>query len=248
MQEAEQIDLLSQGIALRHVLRTQGSLLLDHFTSSIASEYQRGRERAAHSPELRRMERVAEAARRWARRLRRARLRARRLAPRPDRDGARDGETVGRLAAGLGRDLLSVSRSERPSGRGSAAAPTGGRTLERPVGENAPGVSLAIGEPGRGVDGWRLSHHQGQAAILITLHRPQRPTRYADVALLAAVLRDRELARSLVEIHLSPLDGERDGGAGSRRRCAPTSPRAATRRQQPPHSGWTGTRSNAACT
>ena len=36
------------------------------------------------------------------------------------------------------------------------------------------------------------------------------------LVLLAAVLRDKELARSLVEIHLSPLRDQRDGGAVSR--------------------------------
>ena len=218
MQEAERIDLLGQGIALRHVLRTQGSLLLDHFTSSIASEYQQERERAAHSSELRRMERVQ-------RLLAGGRVDSVELGYELDAwhlaliaMGARAGETVGRLAAGLGRDLLSVSRSEQTvwawfGGQRRLAA----ADLERPLSAKvAPGVSLAIGEPGRGIDGWRLSHRQAQAAILIALHRPQRPTRYADVALLAAVLRDRELARSLVEIHLSPLDGERDGGVGSR--------------------------------
>ena len=47
------------------------------------------------------------------------------------------------------------------------------------------GVSSAIGEPGKGLDGWRLTHRQAQAAMRIALRRPQRLTRYADVALLA---------------------------------------------------------------
>jgi hypothetical protein len=57
MQEAEHGDFATQRTALRHVLRTQGALL-DHFTASIATEYQQEAERAAHSPELRRAERV----------------------------------------------------------------------------------------------------------------------------------------------------------------------------------------------
>jgi DNA-binding PucR family transcriptional regulator len=73
------------------------------------------------------------------------------------------------------------------------------------------GVSLAVGAAGRGIDGWRLTHRQAQAAMLVALRRPQMLTRYADVSLLAAVLRDAELARSVVEIHLSPLDGQKDG-------------------------------------
>lgn len=37
-------------------------------------------------------------------------------------------------------------------------------------------------------------------------------THYADVALLASVLRDEMLARSLIEIYLAPLECQRDGG------------------------------------
>jgi DNA-binding PucR family transcriptional regulator len=46
--------------------------------------------------------------------------------------------------------------------------------------------------------------------MLVALRRPQALTSYADVALLAVVLKDSELASSLVEIHLSPLD-QKDG-------------------------------------
>src|ERR1019366_2130810 len=77
--------------------------------------------------------------------------------------------------------------------------------------------SLAIGEASVGIDGWRLTHRQAQAAMLVALRRPQRITWYSDVALLAAVLRDQELARSLVEVHLSPLEDQKDGGAVARR-------------------------------
>ncbi len=72
-------------------------------------------------------------------------------------------------------------------------------------------MSLAIGEPGRGVKGFRLTHRQAQAAQLVALRRPQWLTRYSDVALLAFALRDEALARSLVDIYLSPLDGPRQG-------------------------------------
>jgi sugar diacid utilization regulator len=84
--------------------------------------------------------------------------------------------------------------------------------IERQLSARKPvGVSLAVGAPGRGADGWRLTHRQAQAAMLVAQHRPQMLTLYADVSLLAAVLRDGELARSLVEIHLAPLDGQKDG-------------------------------------
>jgi PucR C-terminal helix-turn-helix domain/GGDEF-like domain len=212
MDEAEQSDFSGQKIALRHVLRTQGALL-DHFTASIANEYQHEVERAAHSPEVRRTERVQ-------RLLAGAPVDAAELGYEFDAEhlgviamGARAGEIVQSLAAGLGRQLLSVSRSEETvwawfGGQGRLAI----TDIEPLLSAKEPaGVSLAIGSPGMGIDGWRLTHRQAQAAMLIALRKPQRLTRYADVALLAAVLRDRELARSLVEIHLSPLDDQRDG-------------------------------------
>jgi DNA-binding PucR family transcriptional regulator len=61
-----------------------------------------------------------------------------------------------------------------------------------------------------GIDGWRLTHRQAQAALLVAQRRPQMLTRYADVSLIAAVLSDRELERSLVAVHLAPLDGQKD--------------------------------------
>jgi DNA-binding PucR family transcriptional regulator len=74
-----------------------------------------------------------------------------------------------------------------------------------------PGVTLAIGEPAHGLNGFRLTHRQAEAAHLVAQHRPQSLTRYADVALLAFALRDEALARSLVDIYLTPLDDPRKG-------------------------------------
>ena len=211
MQEAEHGDFTSQRSALRHVLRTQGALL-DHFTASIATEYQQEAERAAHSPELRRTERVQKL-------LAGAPADAGELDYEFDAEhlaviamGAKAGETVRAMAAGLGAQLLSVGRSEETvwAWLGSRRRLAPG-DLERVLPAKGPaGVSLAVGGPGTGIDGWRLAHRQAQAAMLVALRRPQRLTLYSDVALLAAVLRDREMARSLVEIHLSPLENQKD--------------------------------------
>jgi hypothetical protein len=214
MQEAEHSDFTSQRTALRDVLRTHGALL-DHFTASIATEYQQEAERIARSPELRRTERVQ-------RLLAGASVDTTDLGYDFDAEhvaaiamGAKAGEAVRVVAAGLGCQLLSVLRSEETvwawfgSRRRLATA-----DLERALVSKGPaGVSLAIGGPQAGIDGWRLTHRQAQAAMLVALRRPQRLTLYGDVALLAAVLRDRELARSLVEIHLSPLEDQKDGAA-----------------------------------
>ena len=206
MQEAEHSDFSSNRIALRHVLRALGGLL-DHFTSSIANEYQHEAERMAHSPELRRNERVQ-------RLLAGAPVDAAELDYEFDAEhlgviamGTRAADTVRSLAAGLGRQLLAVSRSEETvwawfGGQRKLAFADIERLLSA---KETNGVSLAIGGPGRGIDGWRLTHRQAQGAMLVALRRPQRVTRYADVALKRLPLRDDTLARSLDEMYLSPL-------------------------------------------
>ncbi len=212
MQEAEHSDFASDRIALRHVLRALGGLL-NHFTSSIANEYQQEAGRMAHSPELRRNERVQ-------RLLAGAPVDAAELDYELDAEhlgviamGARAGELVRSLAAGLSRQLLSVSRSEE-----TVWAWLGGQRklafadIESQLsGKESAGASLAVGGPAHGIDGFRLTHRQAQGAMLVALRRPQTLTRYADVALLATALRDDTLARSLDEIYLSPLGGEKDG-------------------------------------
>jgi hypothetical protein len=207
----QEVDFASQSIVLRGVFGTLGALL-DHFTALMAHEYQREVERTAHSPELRRTELVQ-------RLLAGAPVDTAKLGYEFEAEhlgviasGAKARDAVRSLAAGLGRELLSVSPSED-----TVWAWFGGRraldveAVERLLSANEPaGVSLAVGRSGRGTEGWRLTHRQAQAAMLVAQRRPQTLTRYADVSLLAAVLRDQELASSLVEVHLSPLDGQKD--------------------------------------
>jgi hypothetical protein len=73
-------------------------------------------------------------------------------------------------------------------------------------------AALAIGEPGKGIADWRLTHRQARAAMTIAIRGPQRMVRYADVALLVAVLKDDLLTTSLRALYLEPLEVERDGG------------------------------------
>lgn len=119
------------------------------------------------------------------------------------------------LAAGLDCQLLAV-----PRGNGLVWAWLGARRpltvldLERLLATGAVAdASLAAGEPRSGLDGWRLTHREAQAAQEVALRRPQRLTRARDVLLLAAVLRDEALAKSLSETYLEPLEGHGDSGA-----------------------------------
>jgi DNA-binding PucR family transcriptional regulator len=78
-------------------------------------------------------------------------------------------------------------------------------------------VRLAIGGPARGLGGWRLSHHQARAAMAVAERSREPIVRYADVALLASLVRDDLLATSLCRLYIEPLEGDRDGGEELRR-------------------------------
>lgn len=129
--------------------------------------------------------------------------------------GAKAETGVRALAAGLDSQALVV-----PRGSGIVWAWLGARQplavpdLERLLSKGVAGDSLvAVGEPRMGIDGWRLTHREAQAAQEVMLRKPQRLTRACDVILLAAVLRDDALAKSLFESYLAPLEGHGDSGA-----------------------------------
>lgn len=76
------------------------------------------------------------------------------------------------------------------------------RALERgPVSR----VTFAVGEPGQGVEGWRASHFEAQAAQAVAIRRPQTVTYFSMVALEAIALQAPDLARSLHAAYLQPL-------------------------------------------
>jgi PucR C-terminal helix-turn-helix domain len=79
------------------------------------------------------------------------------------------------------------------------------------------GDAFAVGEPGKGFEGWRLTHHQARAAFAVALRRPEKIARYADTRLLAAALQNETLAQSLTQRYLMPLSTQSDGGAKLRR-------------------------------
>ena len=128
--------------------------------------------------------------------------------------GARAEPCVRALAAGLQCQLLVVPRGGDIvwawlGARRPLAAPEVERLLSDGVAGDA---TLAVGEPHSGLDGWRLTHREAQAAQEVMLRRPRRLTRARDVILVAAVLRDDALARSLFETYLAPLEGHGDSG------------------------------------
>jgi hypothetical protein len=107
--------------------------------------------------------------------------------------------------------LTSADLAQALSARASTSAKAFGN-MEAP----ALGVSFAVGEPARGLAGWRSSHRQAQAAQLVALRRREGLTRYADVALLATALKDEALVGWLQHVYLSPLDDYRKSGSALR--------------------------------
>lgn len=73
-------------------------------------------------------------------------------------------------------------------------------------------AAIAIGEPGDGLTGWRLTHRQAKAALPVAQGKDEPVVRYIDVAMLASAQSDDLLSRSLRQFYLNPLDRGRDGG------------------------------------
>jgi PucR C-terminal helix-turn-helix domain/GGDEF-like domain len=132
--------------------------------------------------------------------------------------GAGAQEAIGGLVSGLDRRLLLVAPDETTAwawlgGRRSFEAEelAAIRSVSLP-----PEVTIAVGEPGGGIAGWRLSHRQAAAALPVALRSDEAFVAYADVALLASMLQDDLLATSLRKLYLDPFNRERDGGAALR--------------------------------
>ena len=214
IEEVEERDL--QGVALKRLLRTQAAIF-DRLLAAIGEEHAREREGRLDTAEERRTELVR-------RLLAGERLDASELAY--DFDGfhvawvARGpglGEMARELAAALDRRLLAIHPDECTfwGWLGGRRAIDRVRLKDCIAAALPPRVTLAIGEPGEGLDGWRLSHRQGRAAMPIARGRGDAVF-YADVALLASILQDDLLTTSLHQIYLEPLERDRDGGEAAR--------------------------------
>ncbi|HEX5307880.1 MAG TPA: helix-turn-helix domain-containing protein [Solirubrobacteraceae bacterium] len=112
-----------------------------------------------------------------------------------------------------GRGAITVADVELALLGGRLGTPASVAPTRAPGRSGGRELAVALGEPAWALEGWRLTHRQAQAAMRVALRAPQPLTRYADVALLAAVLRDDLLADSMIEVYLSPLGDRRGAGA-----------------------------------
>jgi len=204
---------------LKRLTRSQ-AVLFDRLVAAVAGEYRREAEDRVRSIDAGRAERVRAL-----------------LAGEPiDLGGLgyefADGWHFGAAAAGPGaraalRDLsgrLDRSLLLVDGAGGSVWAWFGGA---RPVGADEARatcavhwptqVALGLGEPGKGLVGWRQTHRQALAALPVAIHGSVKQVSYIDCALLASVLADEVLASSLRARYLVPLRSHRDGGEALRR-------------------------------
>lgn len=208
----------ASGRELRRAMRT-ASVFFDHLVVAVAAAYSRETESRARSVEQRRVRRVEM-------------LLAGELVDTASLEYELDAWHVAAVAAGPGaraalrelavalerRLLLVCSGGETVWAWFGAPRPASSEAIKRVAAKDwSAEVSLALGEPGRGIDGWRRSHRQAIAALPVALRGAHRIVRYAEVALLASALRDDVLAASLEDLYLDPLTRERDGGEALRR-------------------------------
>jgi sugar diacid utilization regulator len=216
--EAKRIGISGDAAALDRIRRTRESLL-ENLIAVVEYEHDQERRRIAHSPEQRR-----------------AALVSRLLNDEPvgqtelaDLGYRFDAWHVGVIVNGpSARETLESLKTDRqllslPQGEETVWAWLGGQRrlanseMERlGPGSEPLGVLLSIGEPGTGLEGWRRTHRQAQEALRVALLSQAKRTRYADIALLTPWLQDPDGARSLVELYLSPLNGQKDGGSTAR--------------------------------
>jgi PucR C-terminal helix-turn-helix domain/GGDEF-like domain len=124
-------------------------------------------------------------------------------------------EALRELAGGIDCRLLIARRNEETvwAWLGGQRATDPAKVKDRAGDLLPPEASLAIGEPGKGLAGWRFTHQQALAALPIALRGAEAVVRYGDVAVLAAVLKEDILATTLIELYLQPLESKRDDGA-----------------------------------
>jgi hypothetical protein len=202
-----------RGRSLQRLLRTQAALF-DQVLSAVSEEYSREQQGRLANAEQRRADRVR-------------RLLAGELLDTSELAYDFEGHHMGMIATGpraarwlaelakaLDRRLLLVCREQEAVWAWLGS----GRRFEREeleglVARDLPGdLVLALGEPGQGLSGWRLTHRQARAALPIALRGDRRLICYGDVALLASMMRDDLLTASLRTLYLAPLAQERDGG------------------------------------
>jgi hypothetical protein len=220
MEVAELCGLMGDGSVL-HQIRKTLETLLESVTATIEDEYMRERARMARSSDRRRSEIVQKL------------LVGKSVAPAElvelDYEihgswhlgvmlvGAGGEALLDRLRTSYRAQLLVVSFGDHiRAWLGAPTEPSPGDVVHLWA-SGATSAALALGEPGRGMRGWHLTHDQARDAMRVALRRPRRFAQYAEYRLLAAALHNQTLVASLEQVYIRPLAGQRDGGMTLRR-------------------------------
>ncbi|MFL5897841.1 MAG: PucR family transcriptional regulator [Solirubrobacterales bacterium] len=78
------------------------------------------------------------------------------------------------------------------------------------------GIGVALGEPSRGLQGWRLTHRQAIAVVPLLNSSAHQVVLYSDLGVLASISRDDVLVKSLHELYVVPLSDGSDAGVALR--------------------------------
>jgi hypothetical protein len=121
------------------------------------------------------------------------------------------------LAGGIDANLLAVRRRDGVVWAWLGARARGALAeLPRSLPPGGHDASIALGEPAKGLPGWRLTHRQALAALPLAIKSVDKLASYSDAPLLATALNDDLLATSLRSVYIAPLGKERDGGEAAK--------------------------------
>ncbi|KFU76647.1 DNA-binding transcriptional regulator, PucR family [Amycolatopsis lurida] len=125
----------------------------------------------------------------------------------PDRQGALDEAIVALRSTEAGRSTLVARASTTSRWVWLSGADTPDLHPAEKIVTTADEVRVAVGRPGRGLDGFRSSHQDALSAqaLIVRLGSDRRFTAYADVELIDALTKDRASARRFVLKTLGPL-------------------------------------------
>lgn len=120
--------------------------------------------------------------------------------------GAQAPDLLRRLAEHLDRDLILGEHGEATAVWLGSARPFEEAEMEEiaAAATRHEGL-LAVGEPGEGLGGRRATRRQAEVSYGFAKHRRAHFSRYGDVALLAAVASDPDLAEFLEQRFLTPI-------------------------------------------
>jgi PucR C-terminal helix-turn-helix domain len=193
------------------VLQRDLTALFDRFVAEVSETYRREQGHPLPSPRERRLERIR-------------RLLAGDLVDAGGLDYPIEGFHLAVIVSGAEPETAAFALARRLDRRvlvgessiGRCAVWLGGSHaldldhLDAEVGPLArDGVRLCLGEPGAGLAGWRRTRRQAEASCLVAERGSASLVRYRDVALVAAAMRDPDLAYFLNATYVEPLGEDR---------------------------------------